>query len=266
MIVGRFAAEFLEDVDEHGDQEGAQREHDPDRDDDHEDRVDHRGFDLPAQRGVLLELIGDAQQRALEHTARLPGLRHRDEQRAEHLRMARHRVAQRQPRLDVLADRDDRLLEHLALGLLLEHVQRAQDAHARGDHRRELAREHRQLGGVDAFEEAQVDLARGVLVGDVEHDQPARLQLVGDRLLGVGLDLPVGLDAGEVDRFEDIGAHPPAPYAAASDPAPSRRPSSSGVAERASASFWVILPSRTSVASEVSIVCMPCAELVCRTE
>ena len=48
--------------------------------------------------------------------------------------------------------------------------------------------------------------------------------------------------------------------------APSRRPSSSGVDERASASLRVILPWRTSVASEASIVCMPVAELVCSTE
>ncbi len=95
---------------------------------------------------------------------------------------------------------------------------------------------------------------------------PRDAQLVGDGLLGVGLDFSPGLDPGEVHGLEDVGAHLAAPYAAASDPAPSRRRSSSGVDERASASFWVILPARTSVASEASIVCMPDAELVCRTE
>ena len=41
----------------------------------------------------------------------------------------------------------------------------------------------------------EVDLLRAALVGDVEDDQPARLQLVGDDLLGLGLDLPGGLRA-----------------------------------------------------------------------
>jgi hypothetical protein len=35
----------------------------------------------------------------------------------------------------------------------------------------------------------------------------ARLQLVGDRLLGVGVDFAAGRDAGEVDRAEDEGGH-----------------------------------------------------------
>ncbi len=55
-------------------------------------------------------------------------------------------------------------------------------------------------------------------------------------------------------------------YAAAREGAPSSRRSSSGVPERASASFWLILPSRTSCVSEASIVCMPEEEPVCRTE
>ena len=266
---GKFAAEFLEHVLEHGHEERDERHHHADREGHHERRVDHRRFDLAAQRGVLLQLVGDAHERVLEHTAGLPRLCHRDEQRVEDLRVARHRVAQRQTRLDVLADGDDRLGQVLALGLLLEHVQRAQDAHAGGDHRRELPREDRQVVGLDPLHERELDLARGVLVGDVEDDQPALLELVGDRLLGVGLDLAAGLAAGEVDCLEDVRAHGDPtrlPYAAASVFAPSRRLSSSGVEERASASFWVILPWRTSVDSEVSIVCMPAAELVCSTE
>ncbi len=60
---------------------------------------------------------------------------------------------------------------------------------------------------LDALHEAQLDLARGVLVGDVEDDQAARLQLIGDRLLGVGFDLAARLHAGDVHRLEDVGAH-----------------------------------------------------------
>ncbi len=101
---------------------------------------------------------------------------------------------------------------------------------------------------------------RRVLVGDVQDDQPALLELVGDRLLAVGLDLAGRLRAGEVHRLEDVGRHralatPPCPM----PPWPSRRRSSSGVEERDSARRWVILPARTRAASAASIVCMPTA-------
>ena len=266
VSAGSAAAELLEDALEHRHQERDERHHDADREDDHEDRVDHRRADLPAQRRVLLQLVGNAYEGILEHTARLSGPRHRDEQRVEDLRVARHAVAQRHTGLDVLADRHDRFLQVFALGLPLEHVQSAQDAHARRDHRGELAREDRQLRRFDRLHELQLDLARGVLVGDVEDDQSTRLQLVGGALLGLGLDFTLGLGPGEVDSFEDVRAHARGPYAAASDGAPSRRPSSSGEPERDSASLRVILPARTSVASDVSIVCIPAAELVCSTE
>ena len=45
------------------------------------------------------------------------------------------------------------------------------------------------------------------LCGDVDDDQAALLELVGDRLLGVGLDLALGLNAGEVHRLEDVRGH-----------------------------------------------------------
>ena len=62
-------------------------------------------------------------------------------------------------------------------------------------------------------------------------------------------------------------AMPFAPYAAAAMPdEPSSRRSSSGLVERDSASWRVILPERTSVASDASIVCIPAAALVCSTE
>ena len=57
------------------------------------------------------------------------------------------------------------------------------------------------------FRKDELDLARGVLVGDVQDDQPALLELIGDRLLGVGLQLAARLDAGEVHGLEDVGAH-----------------------------------------------------------
>ncbi len=115
---------------------------------------------------------------SLEQTAGLAGAGHRDEQGVEDLRVGFHGAAERQPRLDVLAHLDDRFLEELVVGLFLEHVQGAQDRQTGGDHGGELTREDRELAGLDRLDETQLDLARGVLVGDVEHDHAARLQLV----------------------------------------------------------------------------------------
>ena len=95
-------------------------------------------------------------------------------------------------------------------------------------------------------------LRRAALLGDVEDDQALALELIGDGLLGLRVDLALGLLAEGIDRAEREGAHQ-----TAKEPAPSRRRSSSGVEERASASCWVILPERTSVARAASIVCMP---------
>ena len=77
---------------------------------------------------------------------------------------------------------DDRLLDHLVLGLVLERVERAQHRHARGDQGRELAREHRQLAHLDLLEalEEVLELDRLALLGDVEDDQAALAQLLGD--------------------------------------------------------------------------------------
>ena len=100
------------------------------------------------------------------------------------------------------------------------------------------------------------------LVGDVEDDEALGLELVGDGLLGLGVDLAVGLAPADVDGLEDVRAH----HMLANESAPSRRRSSSGVDERASASCWVILPERTSVASAASIVCMPSLPPVCSDE
>jgi len=43
--------------------------------------------------------------------------------------------------------------------------------------------------GLDALEERDVQLAALGLVGDVQDDQPTGAQLLGDVLLGVGVDL-----------------------------------------------------------------------------
>ena len=61
--------------------------------------------------------------------------------------------------------------------------------------------------GLDPREQLDVELLGAVLVGDVEDDQAALLELVGDVLLGDRLDLAAGRDPGEVHRLEDIGRH-----------------------------------------------------------
>ena len=121
--------------------------------------------------------------------------------------MARHRVGERQTGLDVLPHRDQRLAQLLGLGLPLEHVQRPQDRHPGVDHRRQLAREDGQVTQLDPLQEVEVDLLGVALGVDVEDDQPAGLELVGDRLLVLGVDLAAGRHAREVDRAEDEGGH-----------------------------------------------------------
>ena len=207
VSAGSLPGELLEHADEHRDQERHQCHQHGDRERDHDGGVDHRGAHLAAQRGILLELVGDAHEAFLEHTTGLARAHHRDVQRPEHLGMARHRVRQQQARLDVVAHARDRFAQDLRPGLRLEHVERAHDRHAGGDHRRELARGHREVLGVDPREQLEVQLLRAVLVGDVDDDQAALLELLGDRLLGVGLDLALGLNAGEVHRLEDIRGH-----------------------------------------------------------
>src|SRR3712207_7106938 len=51
------------------------------------------------------------------------------------------------------------------------------------------------------FRSGKLDLLRAALLGDVQDDEPARLQLVVDGLLGVRLDLALALSADEVDRL-----------------------------------------------------------------
>ena len=121
--------------------------------------------------------------------------------------MALECVGQQQARLDVPANGYERVLQQLVLALALEHAQRAQDRHARGDHGRELPGHDGHLVGLDPCEELDVELLRAVLARDVEDDQPALLELLGDVLLGDRLDLAAGRDAGHVHRLEGEGRH-----------------------------------------------------------
>ena len=128
----------------------------------------------------------DAVERLLEAARALAGAHHRAVERIEDARLALHRLVQRAAGLDVVADGRDRRLQHLVLGLVLQRVERAQHRHAGRDQGRELAREDRQVAHVDALEalEDALELQRLALLGDVEHDQAALAQLLGDLRLG----------------------------------------------------------------------------------
>ena len=67
----QLAAEVLEDLREDGHEERDHREQDDPREAEDDRRVDHRRLHLAAQRVVLLELVGDAQQRLVEPPAAL---------------------------------------------------------------------------------------------------------------------------------------------------------------------------------------------------
>jgi hypothetical protein len=117
-------------------------------------------------------------------------------------------VRQRDPGLDVLAHLDEGLAQLVVLDLVLEHVERPQQRQARGDHRRELSRRDGELVRLHALEAVQdVVRARGRALLDVDDDQALAPQVRGDRLLGLGLELAAGRDAGEVERLERVGRH-----------------------------------------------------------
>ena len=95
-------------------------------------------------------------------------------------------------------------------------MQGAQHRHPRGDQGRELAREDRQLAHVDALPalEEVLDLERLALLGDVEDDQAALAQLLGDLGLGVGLELAGGGGPGDVHGAEgECASRRPSAYA-----------------------------------------------------
>ena len=143
-------------------------------------------FTCRRERVELLQLHRDPVERLLEPAGALAGLDHRAVERIEDAGLALHRLVERAAGLDVVAQRGDRRLQHLVLGLLLERVERAQHRHPGRDQGRELAREHRQVAHVDALEalEDALELERLPLLGDVEDDQPALAQLLGDLRLG----------------------------------------------------------------------------------
>jgi len=210
----QLAAEILEDPLEHGHDERDQGDQDDQGEAPDEAGVHHRRAHLTPQRVVLLELVGDAHQRAVEDAAGLAGADHRGVELVEDPGVLAQRVRQRDPGFDVPADDDQRLLELVALGLLLEHVERAQQRHARVDHRGELTRGHGQVARLDLLEASEdVARARGLELIDVEDDQPPGAQVLGHRLLVAGVELAVGRDAGEVDGLEREGRHRVRPYA-----------------------------------------------------
>ena len=118
--------ELLEDLLEHGNEEGDQREQDAEREARDQGRVHHRRLHLAAQRVVLLELVGDPLERLLEDPSDLTGADHGDVELVEDVGVPAERVGQRDAGLDVHTHRGHGLAELVALRLLLEHVQRPQ--------------------------------------------------------------------------------------------------------------------------------------------
>ena len=104
VISGSLPPKSLKIAHEHGDDERDQREQRAEREGQHDGRVGHGALDLAAQGVVLLELVGGAVERLLEHAAGLAGADHRDVERAEDLRVLLERVGEVQAGLDVLAD------------------------------------------------------------------------------------------------------------------------------------------------------------------
>ena len=185
-----FFGEFLEDGGEDRDHEHDDRDQHDDREPEDQHRVHHRRFDLTLERVGFLHLEGDAVERFLEPARLLAGADHRPVEAVEDPRVALHRLLEGAAGFDVGAQAGDRLVDRLVLGLLLERVEGAQHRHARGDEGRELTREDGQLAHVDAlpaFEEV-LDVDRLALLGDVEDDQAALAQLLGDLRLRLGLN------------------------------------------------------------------------------
>ena len=118
------------------------------------------------------------------------------------------------------------------------------------------------------FGPSEMSILRPDFFSSMRHDaEAAALQLLGDRLARHAVEHARLGRAGEVDGLEREGAH----YAAI-PMSPPMRPdstslrSSSGFEDRVSAIAIVILPARTRPASEVSMVCMPCAPPVWMSE
>src|SRR5207253_8265672 len=103
----------------------------------------------------------------------------RDEEPAEDLRVARHRLREQEAAFDVGAQLADDHAEVAVLGLLLEDDEGADDVEARLDHRRELAREDLERLRLDLLEDRADGLftARRKL-GEGLREQAAQAQLL----------------------------------------------------------------------------------------
>ena len=122
--------------------------------------------------------------------------------------MAAERVGEREARLHVHPHLRDGAAELVAARLLLEHVDGAEERHARRDHRGELARGDRQLLRLDPLPAADVVAeVGGLLLLDVEDDQPLGTELRGDGLLVLAVELAARGDPREIDRREGERRH-----------------------------------------------------------
>src|SRR5688572_10307070 len=101
--------------------------------------------------------------------------------------MTPERFGERDTSLDVAPDLGDHLLQELAVGLLLEDVEAPQKRHSGAHHGRELAGHDGEVAPLYLLEplEEVLDVQRGFLLDDVEHDQPALAKLIRYRLLGI---------------------------------------------------------------------------------
>jgi hypothetical protein len=91
LVIGGRSAEVREDLLEHRDEEGHERDQHQSGETRDQARIDHRGLDLAPQRVVLLELVGDPQQRRLEDAAALARRDHRDVEIVEDVGVAPQR-------------------------------------------------------------------------------------------------------------------------------------------------------------------------------
>ena len=190
---GKLAAEVLEDLLEDRHEEGDERDQHDDREAADQRRVDHRRLDLAAQRVVLLELVGHAQQRLVQDAAGLAGGDHRHVELVEDVGVLRERLGERDAGLDVLADGATRPPS----ACRSRSAPRSRRARAAAtcpsetivaSWRVAITRSSR-LDLLEARE--QVAGAGWRLLLDVEDDQPLAAQLRADGLLVLGLDLPL---------------------------------------------------------------------------
>ncbi len=166
------------------------RHHD-DREAEDERRVHHRRFDLAPQRVELLELEGDPVERLLEAAGALSRADHRAVEAVEDRRVALHRLVQRAAGLDVGAHPAMRVAD-LSSSVWSSSVYRDRSIGmpeaTRVANWREKTARSRMLTLWKRLKRPSM-LDRLALLGDVEDDQAALAQLLGDLRLGLGLEL-----------------------------------------------------------------------------